>query len=235
MAILSGQTALPFNYQVIYSRRRSVQLAIKAGQLTIRAPKGTSSQFISALLARKQQWILLHLARTEAEADSVVAALDRHEILVSGQSIPFCWQLAAKADVVMTERQCKVSIPTRVKPERRALYLNRQLQEYFVPLAEQYFQQAVASQAQLMGCKPKAIRIGNWQRKWGFCNSLSEVGFNWRLMQAPTWVADYVVVHELAHLTHMNHSNAFWQRVAKFSADYRLAEQWLKQHQRLLL
>ena len=235
LAISPEQTALPFDYQVIFSRRRSVQLAIKAGQLTIRAPTGTSRHFLAALLVRKQHWILLHLARTAVEADTDVTVLDRHEILVAGQSIPFRWELAMKADVIVADGQFKVAIPARVKAERRLLYLNRQLQEYFRPQAEQYFQHAVTAQAQIMGCNPSGIRIGNWQRKWGFCNNLSEVGFNWRLMQAPTWVADYVVVHELAHLTHMNHSKAFWQRVATFFPNYKLAEQWLKQHQRLLL
>ena len=72
------------------------------------------------------------------------------------------------------------------------------------------------------------ILLSNAKTRWGTCNSKTEVRINWRLIQADPYVIDYVICHEFAHLTHMNHSRNFWNLVEKISPDYKLAENFLK-------
>lgn len=226
--------SLPFNYELIFSpRRRSVQLAVVQGQVKVRAPIGTCTDFLQQLLQRKQDWVLKHLQNSAAMA--VPDWLSRTKILVSGQQLDFSWTLASKSKVLVTAQSVQVQIPQRVSIPRRESYIQQQVQSHFSALAEAFFQQQVQWQASLMSVAPTDLRIGNWQRKWGYCDSRGVVGFNWRLMQAPEWVARYVVVHELAHLQHMNHSSAFWQLVRRFYPDYALAQAWLKQHQQQLM
>src|SRR5947209_4978659 len=74
------------------------------------------------------------------------------------------------------------------------------------------------------------IRIGDPRSRWGSCSTRGTLSFSWRLVMAPSWVADYVVVHELCHLRQMNHSRRFWQLVDEAYPSRRAAQAWLKRH-----
>ena len=75
-----------------------------------------------------------------------------------------------------------------------------------------------------------SITIRDQKTRWGSCSSRGTLSFNYRLIFAPPKVLDYVVVHELCHLTHMNHSKDFWNMVASVMPDYKLCKNWLKEH-----
>ena len=83
--------------------------------------------------------------------------------------------------------------------------------------------------------QPRRIQIRNQQSRWGSCSSRGSVALNWRLIQMPPDVADYVMLHELVHLEHPNHSSRFWRRVAAVCPDWRAAERWLRVSGRDLL
>jgi len=75
-----------------------------------------------------------------------------------------------------------------------------------------------------------SITIRDQKTRWGSCSSRGTLSFNYRLIYAPPEILDYVVVHELCHLTHMNHSKDFWNMVASIMPDYRERRKWLKDH-----
>lgn len=234
MLEISVSENLPFGYELIFSSRRcSVQLTVVQGRVKVRAPTGTPASFLQQLLYQKQDWVLKHLQSSSVNA--VPGWLSRTHILVAGQQLDFSWILASKGQMMISGQSVQVQIPHRVSIQRREYYIQQQIQCYFSTLAEAFFQQQVQEQGALMSVAPTKLRIGNWQRKWGYCDSRGGVGFNWRLMQAPEWVARYVVVHELAHLLHMNHSKAFWLVVSRYYPDYPSAQAWLKQHQQQLM
>jgi predicted metal-dependent hydrolase len=89
---------------------------------------------------------------------------------------------------------------------------------------------AVDKWAPVMGVKPKQVRFRKQRTVWGTCNSAGNLSLNMRLVMAPPEALEYVVVHELAHLLHPNHSRAFWECVERFYPDYRVSEKWLKDH-----
>lgn len=80
----------------------------------------------------------------------------------------------------------------------------------------------------------RRVTIRNQKSRWGSCSRRGTVSLNWRLIQAPTFVQDYLILHELSHLKEMNHSVRFWREVERVCPGYRTAEQWLKQHAALL-
>lgn len=75
-----------------------------------------------------------------------------------------------------------------------------------------------------------SITVRDQKTRWGSCSSRGTLSFNYRLIFAPTPVLDYVVVHELCHLTHMNHSKAFWNMVERIMPDYQIYKNWLREH-----
>jgi predicted metal-dependent hydrolase len=85
------------------------------------------------------------------------------------------------------------------------------------------------------GWQPSAVTVRDQRSRWGSCSSRRAIALNWRLVQMPPPVADYVMLHELAHLPHPNHSARFWRAVASVCPEWRSAERWLRRHGRELL
>lgn len=85
------------------------------------------------------------------------------------------------------------------------------------------------------GYTVKRISIRDQRTRWGSCSTRKTISLNWRLIQTPPHVVQYIILHELAHTRHMNHSAEFWAEVARVCPDYPAAEAWLKQFGRRLL
>ena len=79
------------------------------------------------------------------------------------------------------------------------------------------------------------VVVRNQRSRWGSCSRRGTVSLNWRLIQTPDSVRDYILLHELAHLRQMNHSDRFWREVAAMCPTYQDAERWLKVHRRWLI
>jgi len=80
----------------------------------------------------------------------------------------------------------------------------------------------------------RRVSVRNQRSRWGSCSRHGDISLNWRLIQAPASVRDYIILHELAHLRHMNHSRRFWAEVARLCPEFPAAERWLKMHSGLL-
>jgi predicted metal-dependent hydrolase len=80
----------------------------------------------------------------------------------------------------------------------------------------------------------RRITVRNQKSRWGSCSRHGTISLNWRLIQAPPFVRDYLILHELTHLREMNHSARFWREVERVCPGYETAERWLKQHSSVL-
>jgi predicted metal-dependent hydrolase len=87
-----------------------------------------------------------------------------------------------------------------------------------------------ARHAGLLGVTPRGVRLKDTRTRWGSCAPDGTLAFSWRLVMAPSWVLDYVVAHEVAHLREMNHSPRFWAHLARLSPHRKAAHGWLRQH-----
>jgi len=104
------------------------------------------------------------------------------------------------------------------------------LEKKYRNAAKQYIYERVEHFIPLTGGSYANIRIGDQKTRWGSCSSNKTLSFSWRLMLAPPYILDYVVIHELCHLTHMNHSKEFWELVQSVDPDYLKHRQWLKEN-----
>ncbi len=96
--------------------------------------------------------------------------------------------------------------------------------------AREVIERRVAYFHQKTGGDYSSISIRSQKTRWGSCSSGGTLSFNWRLILAPPIILDYVVVHELCHLHHMDHSPEFWSDVARVMPDYKIRRKWLKAH-----
>lgn len=109
-------------------------------------------------------------------------------------------------------------------------YLSTYLTSWYKQQAREIITKRVYYYANIAGLSFKSVAITTAETRWGSCSSNKTLNFNWKLVMAPIEVIDYVVTHELAHLTEMNHSRAFWEQVRKMYPLYREYRTWLKRN-----
>ncbi|MDD3646407.1 MAG: M48 family metallopeptidase [Candidatus Gracilibacteria bacterium] len=106
------------------------------------------------------------------------------------------------------------------------LELKQKAKDYIIPKAKEL--------SEKFGLKYNTIKITSAKTRWGSCTSKKCLNFSYRLILTTPKVIDYVIVHELAHLKHMNHSKKFWSEVEYMMPDYKECEKWLKKHGSLI-
>jgi len=75
--------------------------------------------------------------------------------------------------------------------------------------------------------KPSLLKVQSLKNKWGSCSKTNQLRFNWRVVMAKMSIIDYIIVHELCHITFKDHSKAFWNEVQKILPDYKGRKEWL--------
>ena len=120
-----------------------------------------------------------------------------------------------------------MSIPTPVP--------TAQLEEWLKREAKTLIYRRVAELAMLHKYEFERVRVSGAKTRWGSCSSKNNINISWKLIMAPGHILDYVILHELAHLKHMNHSKAFWGQVEKSCDHYDDSRKWLKKHGRMLM
>ncbi len=109
-----------------------------------------------------------------------------------------------------------------------------QIRKHLWKLAAAEFPPKVFEFAAAQSLSVRRVTVRNQRSRWGSCSRRGTISLNWKLIQTPPFVRDYVMLHELMHLRQMNHSPRFWCEVARVCPGHEAAEKWLKQHSALL-
>jgi predicted metal-dependent hydrolase len=108
------------------------------------------------------------------------------------------------------------------------------VEAHFRRLAARELPARVFELAAQYGFHVSRVTVRSQRSRWGSCSRRGHISLNWRLVQTPVSVRDYIILHELAHLRHMNHSQRYWEEVSRLCPGYQEAEGWLKSHPNLL-
>ena len=120
-------------------------------------------------------------------------------------------------------------IPASQEGNRR-----RVLRNWYIDRAKERILPRVKSIAAILGVEFASARIVDNRFRWGSCTVKDNVNLNWRLIKAPMFVIDYVIVHELAHLIEANHTARFWNIVRTYAPTVEKARNWLRDHGQIL-
>jgi hypothetical protein len=213
---------------IIRSKRKTVSLIITPeARLVVRAPLRTSEAYIEKLVADKKTWIQRKIAEIAGRpAPSKKQFVDGEEFLFLGKRYPLKFVDNGFTGIELGEHLCVSGKP--------GLDIHAALTGWYKSQARIIFGERCASCARIVGRTPVSIRISHATRRWGSCSTRGTVCFSWRLVLAPPEIIDYVIVHELVHLIHHNHSKRFWASVGAIMPDYRERKNWLKVHEQVL-
>jgi len=106
-------------------------------------------------------------------------------------------------------------------PNLEAVNLEKALKTFYKKQAKKFIDKRLRHFQPMIKTKYKSFKIESHDGRWGSCSSMRNLTFNWRLMMFPTEAIDYVIIHELCHLEHLNHDRSFWRLVGKLCPDYK--------------
>lgn len=199
------------------AKRRSVGLKVDAAGLSVSLPTRFPLAQLEPILQRKARWIVEKLDLYHREAQTAPPDFgDGGEILWLGR--PLTIRHHAGRATVDGEA---IWLPSH---DASAAVLARLMQRE----ARRHFAARVAHWSERIGLHPASLALSGAQKRWGSCSAQGVVRLNWRLMQAPEAVIDYVVIHELCHLEELNHSERFWALVEAACPDWRTQRAFLK-------
>ncbi|WP_434634937.1 M48 family metallopeptidase [Vibrio sp. SCSIO 43086] len=208
------------------SRKKTASLKVDEGEVTIIVPKLLEQEKIDEILADKHSWILDKLAHYQAHSPSLAREY------VSGEAFPYLGRnyrlKVLMGDLTPTKLlngRITVTVPD---PSTQAHYIRRALVNWYKRHANKKVREKVLRYANIVGVETGVIRVRDFKSRWGSCTPYGDLEFNWVIVMAPNRVVDYVVVHELCHLIHHDHSPQFWKEVERVMPDYKEHKEWLR-------
>ena len=109
-------------------------------------------------------------------------------------------------------------------------YIEAAFRKWYISAARCEIKEKLKYYSSIIGVSYNDVRIKEQKTRWGSCSKKGNLNFNWKLIMAPAWVLNYVIVHELCHLRYLNHSKEFWSILANYMPDYKNATAWLKEN-----
>lgn len=216
-------------YRIIRSKRKTLSIEITLqGEVLVRIPMGSKMEDVQRLVESKGSWI--QKKRAEMLSKKQVEE-KRYE---DGTTLYYL----GDAIQLKIERQNKNTMSIQVIDKQMLLRLPESFNGSIKPILEEWYYKEAAKEigvrvskyATRIGVCYQRITLKDQKTRWGSCSSRGNLNFNYRLIMAPPEVIDYVVVHELCHLLHMNHSSLFWGAVEAVMPNYTKYRDWLKQH-----
>lgn len=119
-------------------------------------------------------------------------------------------------------------------PWRKGGSLRRQVEAHLLKIAQHELPGQVIDLARRHDCRIGRVTVRNQRSRWGSCSVRGTISLNWRIIQMPPMVKDYIILHELMHTREMNHSRRYWAHVAEVCPEFEAAERWIKTHGREL-
>jgi predicted metal-dependent hydrolase len=208
-------------------RARRYVLRLKAdGAVRVTVPRAGTLDEARQFAARQVAWIERQLALQQTRPTRAKEWLAGMEIWFRGQQVKI--ELAEGGVVEFGGERIQVAGATA------GLDLRGSIEWHLRRLAAVELPPRVMEFAALHQLQVRRVSVRDQRSRWGSCSRRGTISLNWRLVQTPVFVRDYIILHELMHMRQMNHSDRFWGEVAKVCPDYAAAELWLKRHARLI-
>ncbi|UOF00602.1 M48 family metallopeptidase [Bdellovibrio reynosensis] len=206
------------------------------------AAKSTSQKMIVDFLMSKKDWIEKTFEKfaaiEEKFPDKRIRSLETFPFLGKERKLKVVITLNKKAFVSVTDENLLLHIPrnswsatTLIEEHPTAL---KEIRHFYKREAVQHLSERVKYWAEQMNLHPAQLKFREQRTRWGSCTSRKSINLNWRLIVFAEEIIDYVIIHELAHLEHMNHSDRFWGLVEKYSENYKDIMKALRESQYLV-
>ncbi|MFW1678568.1 M48 family metallopeptidase [Pontibacter sp. JAM-7] len=224
-------TDSPIKCTVIHSRRRTASMQVTPEGVNVRVPHGVSQAWIDQWLVARQTWIQRQQSQLQSHRIDIVQG---GRLPFNGEWLELTWRAGNRTDVSRSGSRLQVACG----PSSRLTDVEQvtaAIKRWYKRQATAHLSSRLEFWQQQMQTNISGWKVRDYKRRWGSCSAVGEVALNWRLMLAEPVLQDYVIIHELCHLEHFDHSPAFWRAVAAYCPDWQAHRKSLRQRSAWML
>lgn len=212
---------LPDNYILIEKDVKHARIQVNEnGLVRIIVPFNFSEEDIQSLIVKKQKWIDKHSLYFK-EMSKI--ELQRNQILLFGNRYSYYYDPTYERKIIINHEH------KTIQSKKNLLDLYTQ-EKWLKSIAKKHLTNRIEELSGKLDLKYNKLYIRNQRKKWGNCSTDQNISLNWRLIKAPLFVIDYLIVHELVHTLVMNHTHKFWTLLKSYYPDYKDAINWLDKY-----
>ena len=206
-------------------RKKTVSISVKNKSVVISVPEFLSNSRVLDIIESKADWI-----KKKIEEDLKKPRFLKKKFK-NGETFYFLGQ--PKKLLLVKSRKNYVKTLTKylvVNYKNNQQNLKKIITDWYLNEAQKYLCRRTLNISKKMGVKFTSINIKTFKRRLGSCDKKANLCYNWKIIMAKKSIIDYVIIHELSHIIHFNHSNSFWMYVEKFCPDYKKSKLWLNRN-----
>ena len=208
-------------------------IQVKDGLVEVRAPFKIEQKEIDSFILQKNSWINKKLSLQKSIKKPTRKKFKNEEnFQFLGKNLKLKITISENKKSYIDDKF--IYLVLNNNKENFKEKIKEKLETLFRETAKDVFKNKTLNEAKKIKVTPKKIIVRSYKRRWGSCSHKKDISYNWKLIMAPEKIIRYVVIHELCHLVHFNHSRDFWKSVEKIIPDYKSSKEWLKLNQHLL-
>ena len=208
-------------------------IQVKDGLVEVRAPFKIEQKEIDSFVLQKMGWIKKKLSLQKSVKKLIRKKFKNEEnFQFLGKDLKLKITISENKKSYIDDKF--IYLVLNNNKENFKEKIKEKLETLFRETAKDIFKNKTLNEAKKIKVTPKKIIVRSYKRRWGSCSHKKDISYNWKLIMAPEKIIRYVVIHELCHLVHFNHSRDFWKSVEKIIPDYKSSKEWLKLNQHLL-
>ena len=218
-------------YQVIRSRRATADIVIERdGSIVVRAPETIPDERIEDMVEAKRLWIYKNLAEwRDLNATRVLREYKNGEgFLYLGRSYRLL--LVAEQNEPLLLKNGRFSLRRDLVDAGSIAAAQSAFRDYYIARGQERISRRVNYYAPKVGVTHRELSVRELGHRWATCSPTGDLAFHWKCMMAPQTIIDYIVVHELCHFHHLDHTDAFWNEVDKVIPNYGERKEWLRKN-----
>jgi predicted metal-dependent hydrolase len=231
--IISGDTLI--SYDITFSRKRSTVVIVvhHSGRVEVKAPSWVPKSIIRDHVMKKSKWLLKKLAELDPFSGQPVQRTytEGEPFLFLGKE--YFLRLVHENNhphVRIRERYLEVYIPGHIQEDMYTDFIRTRIAEWYRQQAIRVISEKIQVFSSLQKINPPGFRVKNIKKRWGSCSHRDQLNFNMKIVMAPIDQLEYVVMHEISHIRHKNHSSRFWEDLGKMMPDYQGRKERLKKN-----
>lgn len=207
------------------NRKKSATIKLDGSKVRINVPKSLSDRKVEELIEKRRAWIETKLQQQALKPQPQKKQyIDGEDFFYLGKSYQLKILMGKNDQVKISKNFLVVTL----KDQNTQTKIRSILEGWYKERAKELLTKKTIQLAKVIDVHPRQISIKNYRSRWGSCSSTGNLSYNWRIIQAPINIIDYVIVHELCHLIEHNHSPRYWSHVSKHFPKWKECRDWLK-------
>ena len=214
----------PVNIKVT-KRKKTISIRIDKNKILVNTPSFIKEDYIQVLLERRKEWISKTILKSNKQYKDSFA---NREAFYLGKKYKINIKKGLNNEIIVKKDNLEILY------KRKNFNIKKKLEQWYKLRCNLLIEDRLKYYSKKTNLKYNGFSIRSFKTRLGSCDSKKHISFNWKIILMPKQIIDYVVIHELCHIIHFNHSKLFWKEVSNLCPEYKSYKNWIKDNLSIL-